>query len=174
MKRWLFTGVLCLLSAWALAQGRIPLLDRVEGHRVHFHYTYSLSQKGGAFNPVTEGNVLLEGNAYILEGLDLKVVSDGHTRWTLDPQARECVVETVEKEDILTNPALFVASYKNHLDQIRVNAQGPDSLDVTLTLDADNKARFVLRDIVFEAEQGKSGFQLDGKSLAGYLVTDLR
>ena len=174
MKRWLLAGVLCLLSLPALAQGHIPLLDKVEGHRVRFHYTYSLSQKGAAFAPVTDGNVLLEGDAYSLEGLDLRVVSDGVTRWTLDPAARECVVETVDHADIFTNPALFVTSYRNYLDRIKVNAQGPDSLDVTLTLDADTRARFVLKDIVFGPEEGKSDFRMDGKSLEGYLLTDLR
>lgn len=175
MKRWLCTGALCLFSFLAFSQGRIPLLDQVEGHRVRFHYTYSLSQKGAAFQTVTDGNVQLEGNAYILEGMDLKLVSDGTTRWTLDPKARECVVETVEKEDMLTNPALFIASYRQYMDRIRVNAQGPDSLDVTLTLDEDTRARFVLRGIVFGAPQGKSDFHMDGKSLEGdYLITDLR
>ena len=92
MKRWLSIGALCLFSLVARAQGGIPLLDKVEGHRVTFHYTYSLSQKGAGFSPVTDGNVLLEGNAYVMEGLDLKVISNGKTRWTLDPKARECVV----------------------------------------------------------------------------------
>ena len=175
MKRIAFTLLLVLLSLSAWAQKSIALLDKVEGHRVNFHYTYSLSQKGADFKAVTDGDVVLEGNDYVLEGLGLKVISDGTTRWSLDEAAAEAVVETVEKEDVFTNPALFIGSYKRYMDKIKVNSQGNDSLDVTLTLDDETRARFVLKDIVFGPLQGKSDFSVDEKSLSEkYLVTDLR
>ena len=175
MKRVTFTILLVLLAFSSWAQKSIALLDKVEGHRVNFHYTYSLSQKGTDFKAVTDGDVVLEGNDYILNGLGLKVISDGATRWTLDASAREAVVETVEKEDIFTNPALFIGSYKNYMDKIKVNSQGSDSLDVTLTLDDETKARFVLKGSVFGPLQGNSDFSVDEKSLSEkYLVTDLR
>ena len=174
MKRLLSILVLWALALGAHAQGGIPLLDKVEGHRVTFHYTYSLSQKGASFTPVTDGNVTVEGNAYILQGLGMEVISDGATRWTLDREAREAMVEKVQKEDLFTNPALFIASYKNYLDQIQVDSSGSDSRDVTLTLDEETKARFVLKGIVFGPQKGKSDFSLNEKSLPGYLITDLR
>lgn len=175
MKRLIATLLVTTLSLSALAQGGIPLLDRVEGHRVQFHYTYSLSQKGADFQPVTDGDVTVEGNAYVLEGLGLRVVSNGITRWSVDEEAAEAVIESVQQEDLFTNPALFIASYQRYMDKIRVNAQGTDSLDVTLTLDADTRARFVLRDIVYGDPQGKSDFSVDEKSLsARYVITDLR
>ena len=174
MKR--LTSFLLALSLplLAAAQGYIALLDRVEGQRVRFHYTYSLSQGGAAFRAVTDGDVILEENAYVLEGLGLKVYSDGVTRWSVDEQAQEVVVEKVEKENIFTNPALFVGSYKSYMDRIRVNREGSNSLDVTLTLDEDTKARFVLSGVVFGPKQGKSDFSPKEKSLLDYIVTDLR
>lgn len=176
MKRLLTLWALMAICLGAFAQsGSIPLLDRVEGHRVTFHYTYSLSRNGEDFTPVTDGDVVVEGNDYILEGLGLKVVSDGTTRWTCDAEAREMVVETVQSEDLFTNPALFIGSYRRYMDRIRVNSQGADSLDVTLTLDEDTRARFVLRDIVYGEMQGKSDFSVDEKSLPkDYVITDLR
>ena len=174
MKRVLSILFLCALSLGVRAQGNIPLLDKVQGHRVTFHYTYSLSQKGSAFSPVTDGNVTLEDNAYILQGLGMEVISDGTTRWTLDCDAKEAMVETVVKEDLFTNPALFIASYKNYMDQIKVNSSGSNSLDVTLTLDDETQARFVLKNIVFGAKKGKSDFSVNEKSLPDYLITDLR
>ena len=174
MKRVLSILLLSALALGARAQGNIPLLDKVEGHRVTFHYTYSLSQKGSSFTPVTDGEVTVEGNAYILQGLGMEVISDGTTRWTLDRDAKEALVEKVQKEDLFTNPALFIASYKNYLDRIKVNSSGSNSLDVTLTLDDETKARFVLKDIVFGARKGKSDFSLSEKSLPDYLITDLR
>jgi hypothetical protein len=175
MKRITSIFLLAVLSVAAMAQGHIDLLDRVAGQRVTFHYTYSLSQKGGEFNPVTDGDVTVEDNAYVLVGLGLKVVSDGTTRWSLDEAALEAVVENVEKEDLFTNPALFISSYRRYMDKIKVNSEGPDSLDVTLVLDEDTKARFLLQHIQFAPMQGKSDFSVDEKSLSNsYVVTDLR
>ena len=176
MKRFVSILLLTVLALNARAQESIPLLDRVEGHRVQFHYTYSLSQKGSDFQDVTDGDVTVEENAYILEGLGLRVTSNGTTRWSVDPEAMEVVVETVEKEDLFTNPALFIGSYRKYLDKIHVNDSGADYLDVTLTLDDETKARFVLRNIVYGEPQGKSDFSLDEKSLSdeNYVITDLR
>ena len=163
------------LTLAAFAQGSIPILDRVPGHRVQFHYTYSLSQGGKPMTQVTDGDVTVEDNAFLLSGLGLEVRSDGTTRWSVDREAEEVLIEKVEKEDILTNPALFISSYKGYMDRIKVNASSPNSLDVTLILDDDTAARFVLRNIVFLDKQGKSDFPLDEKSLPkSYVVTDLR
>ena len=175
MKKYLFIAALALSCCSAFAQGRIPLLDKVQGQRVRFHYTYSLSQNGADFREVTDGQVCLEGNAYELEGLGLKVISDGSTRWSLDQEAKELVIDRVEKEDLFTNPALFINSYKGYMDRIRVNGSTANSLDVTLVLDEETSARFVLKNIVFEDKQGKSDFTLNVKSLPdSYVITDLR
>lgn len=155
--------------------GGIPLLDKVDGHRVSFHYTYLLSTDGKPMEAVTDGDVLLEDNAYRLQGLGLEIISDGLTRWSRDPEAEEVVVEKVEKEDLFTNPALFIRSYRQYMDKLKVNSSGPDSLDVTLTLDEGTTARFVLTGIKFFDRQGTADFFLDVASLPkSYVVTDLR
>ena len=175
MKKLTLILLLVLPALSARAQEGIPLLDKVQGQRVQFHYTYSLSQNGEAFRSITDGNVTVEDNAYMLEGLGLRVLSDGTTRWTLDAEAGEVLVETVVKEDLYTNPALFIASYRDHLSQLKVNEAGAGFLDVTLTLDEQNQARFVLKDITYSPQQGKSDFSLDEKSLPDtYVITDLR
>ena len=175
MRRLLASLMALSLTLGAFAQGSIPILDRVPGHRVLFHYTYSLSQGGRPMTQVTDGDVVVEDNAYLLSGLGLEVRSDGTTRWSVDREAEEVLIEKVEKEDILTNPALFISSYKGYMDRIKVNASSPNSLDVTLILDDETAARFVLRNIVFLDKQGKSDFPLDEKSLPkSYVVTDLR
>ena len=163
------------LTLAAFAQGSIPILDRVPGHRVQFHYTYSLSQGGKPMTQVTDGDVTVEDNAFLLSGLGLEVRSDGTTRWSIDRDAEEVLIEKVEKEDLFTNPALFISSYKGYMDKLKVNGSSQNSLDVTLLLDDDTAARFVLKNIVFLDKQGKSDFPLDEKLLPkSYVVTDLR
>lgn len=175
MKRLAALFLTGLLSLSALAQGNIALLDKVAGHRVHFHYTYSLSRGGAPMRQVTDGEVVLEDNAYRLSGLGLDVCSNGATRWSVDSEAGEVLIETVDREDVLTNPAVFIGSYRNYLDRIKVNSSRADALDVTLTLDEDTVARFVLTKVRFSEPEGKSDFTLDVQSLpTSYVVTDLR
>ena len=175
MRRLLASLMALSLTLGAFAQGSIPILDRVPGHRVQFHYTYSLSQDGKPMTQVTDGDVTVEDNAYLLSGLGLEMRSDGTTRWSVDREAEEVLIEKVEKEDLFTNPALFISSYKGYMDKLKVNASSQNSLDVTLLLDDDTAARFVLKNIVFLDKQGKSDFPLDEKSLPkSYVVTDLR
>ena len=175
MKRTLLSLAALAACIGSVAQTRIPLLDRVPGHRVSCNYTYSVSKNGEPFSEVTAGTLEVEDNAFRLDALGLKMISDGTTRWTLDEDAREAVVETVQKEDVTLNPALLVSHYTDYAGQLVVNASGKDFLDVTLVLDNTTKARFYLKDIVYGEPQGKSDFSLDGKSLPeDYLVTDLR
>ena len=175
MRRFLTSLMALGLTLAAFAQGSIPILDRVPGHRVQFHYTYSLSQGGKPMTQVTDGDVTVEDNAFLLSGLGLEVRSDGTTRWSIDRDAEEVLIEKVEKEDLFTNPALFISSYKGYMDKLKVNGSSQNSLDVTLLLDDDTAARFVLKNIVFLDKQGKSDFPLDEKSLPkSYVVTDLR
>ena len=175
MKRILTSLLAVSLALSAFAQGGIPILDRVPGHRVFFHYTYSLAKDGKPMTQVTDGDCTVEDNAFLLSGLGLEVRSDGTTRWSIDREAEEVLIEKVEKEDLFTNPALFISSYKGYMDKLKVNGSSQNSLDVTLLLDDDTAARFVLKNIVFLDKQGKSDFPLDEKSLPkSYVVTDLR
>ena len=118
MKRFVSVLLFSLLLQGLQAQEGIPLLDKVAGHRVHFHYTYSLSRAGADFAPVTDGQVTVEGNAYILEGLGMKVVSDGTTRWTLDPEAKEAVVAYDAITLITNNASRDTLISKDEIQQI--------------------------------------------------------
>lgn len=161
------------LGAWG--QTRIPQLDRARGKRVTFHYTYSLSKEDAPFSPVTEGDVVVEEDAYRLNGLGLEVVCDGTTRWSMDPEAMELVIETIEKDNVVDNPGLLVSTYENFASILQVKGGSSNSLDLILDLDDDMRARFVLTDIVYMDKQGKSDFSVDEKSLSkDYVITDLR
>ena len=95
----------------------------------------------------------------------------------MDTSAKEVLVETVENDDIFTNPALLISSYRDYMDKITVHSSTASSLDVTLVLDEDVKARFVLKNIVFleSGDDKKEVFSFDEKTLdKSYVVTDLR
>ena len=175
MRRLVITAISLFASVLAFAQAGIPQLDRAAGKRVSFHYSYSLSKDGGVFSVVTEGDVITEDNAYSLDGLGLVIVCDGITRWTYDASAGEVVVENADNENILTNPALIISSYRSYGSALHVRGGSANSLDLVYDVDDDVNARFVLKDIVYAEPQGKSDFTFDVKSLPeGVVVTDLR
>ena len=176
MRRLVLTAISLLVCALSNAQGvSIPQLDRAAGKRVSFHYEYSLSKDGGAFSKVTEGDVLVEDNAYRLDGLGLTIVCDGETRWTYDASAGEVVIESAEQDNILTNPALLISSYRGYGNALHVKGGSRDSLDVVYDVDDDVKARFVLKGIIYDEQKGKSDFTFDVTSLPeNSVITDLR
>ena len=174
MKRIAAIAFALVFALGLQAQG-LEMLDKVKDYRAAFHYTYKLSRGGAEFSAVTDGDVVVEDNAYVLEGLGLTVTSDGKTRLSVDPEAREAVIETVEKEDIFTNPALFIGSWRKYASRLKVNSSSKDSMDVTLVLDDDTLARFLLTGIKFTEKQGLSDFTTDISALpSDYLITDLR
>ena len=166
--------ILSLVFAMNLSAQGLKLLDKAGEHRTSFNYKYSLSRDGEAFKDITSGKVTVEDNAYSMEGLGLVVTSDGETRLSIDEEAREAVLEAVEKDDMFTNPALFIASWKNYADRLKVNSSSSSSLDVTLTLDEDTKARFVLTEIEFSPKKGPADFNVKKTFGKDWLVTDLR
>ena len=176
MKRFLISSLLFCLSLGAFAQqGGIPLFDRVEGHRVQFHYSYSLARGRSLMREVTSGDVVVEGNAYRLDGLGLEIYSDGQTRWSLDREAAELVIENVDSSDIATNPALLMSGYRSYMSSLTVNASGADFIDLTYEVDDDTRARFVLTGVVFSEQKGSDEFTFDPSSLSSdFVITDLR
>lgn len=175
MKRIILALSLLLCAVGLRAQGNIPLLDKAAGHRVVFDYRYLLSEAGKPFKEVTAGKVTVEDNAFRISGLGLEIISDGKTRWSMDPSSCEVLIETVEKDYIFTNPAILMSSYREHLDQIKVKSSGADSLDAIVVFDERMSGEFILKNVKFLPKGDKKDFTLDVKSLgSSYVVTDLR
>ena len=174
MKR-ILCILLSLVPLLAFAQGRgIALLDKAAGKRVTFDYVYSLDQ-GDGMKEVTRGSVIAQDNCFIVSGLGLKNYSDGNTLWMVDESAKEVVIDAVVNDDVFSNPALLISSYRNYMDGIKVNHEGSDSLDLTITLDEETMIRFKLTSVRFADPADASEFSLDVSALpSSYVVTDLR
>lgn len=177
MKRFsafLFTTALLLAAFTASAQS-IPLLDKAVGHRVTFDYSYGYTSGGKTYDNVASGKMTVQGSAYLLKGDGLEVYSDGKVRWTLDRSGKEAIVESVDAEDVMTNPAAIVAGYKSFDKSLKVNSSGTDSLDISLTMENGQVSRFRLTGIRYAPEGALSDFQFARSSLGSdWVVTDLR
>ena len=117
----------------------------------------------------------VQGNAYLLKGDGLEVYSDGKVRWTLDRSAKEAMIDAVSGEDITSNPAAIVSSYKEFGKALKVNASTSDSLDISLTGEDGQVSRFRLTRIKFLPEGASSDFTIARSSLGSdWVITDLR
>lgn len=75
-----------------------------------FDYTYGYEASGVKFTG--NGNIILNGDSFIMKGDGLEIYCDGTVKWTVDRSAAEAVVETFDGENIdyLANPALLLGN----------------------------------------------------------------
>jgi len=119
MKRMiLLLGLTLSLGFAARAQEvTIASLDRIAaGECVSFDYTYWVGSSDAELRQTSEGAVTAQREAYCVTGLGLEVRCDGKTRWSIDPAAREVLIETVagaSAEDLFLTPTLAVCHYQD-------------------------------------------------------------
>lgn len=110
MKRLLLTLSLAGVCVAALAQDHLSSLTAgLRNSCTEFDYTFKMA---GDFPLTGSGAVTIQGDAFLMVGNGLEVVSDGTTRWTVDRAAAECYIESVDDSsvDIVSNPALVLGS----------------------------------------------------------------
>ena len=105
-------------GAFAQTPTTIQALDRIaEGACVSFDYTYWVaSGQNASLSQTSEGTVTAQRDAYVVTGLGLEVRSDEKTRWSIDPAAKEVLIESVADvvaEDLFLTPTLAVCRYQS-------------------------------------------------------------
>ena len=175
MKKILPALLLFFATLLPAAAQQIPLLDKVPGHRVTFEYVYGYTSGGKTYDNVASGTMTVQGNAYILKGDGLEVYSDGSVRWTLDRAAKEAIIEGINADDVISNPAAIVSGYKGFGKALKVNGSTSDSLDISLTTEDGMVSRFRLKKVRFAPEGDMADFKFSRASLGSdWVVTDLR
>ena len=97
----------------------IDVLDRIRNESVSFDYTYwvATGDKPSELRQSSSGTVVAQQDAYAVTGLGLEVRSDSRTRWSIDPAAKEVLIESVGSEvadDLLLTPTLAVCRYSDY------------------------------------------------------------
>lgn len=110
MKR--LTALLSVLFLGLGAWGQNVVTDftaTLSGHCATFGYSYSMS---GQLPLSGSGEVRLQDDSFTMKGDGLEIYCDGATRWTVDTEAEECYIESVDPDilDVEANPALLVGS----------------------------------------------------------------
>ena len=172
MKRYIYVIVLILLAAQALkAQENTPLArfyDNLLSSCVEFDMSYSIRMSGVKLDG--KGVLELQGDSWILVGNGMEIRCDGKTLWTVDPESKEVVVDSLSDDitaGIITNPAVMLINMRElfSLREVLPTKEGK-SLIYTLYPKAESEVSFVnmeilkgdssLKQLTFSLEDGTS------------------
>ena len=172
MKRYFYVIVLILLAVQALkAQENTPLArfyDNLLSSCVEFDMSYSIRMSGVKLDG--KGVLELQGDSWILVGNGMEIRCDGKTLWTVDPESKEVVVDSLSDDitaGIITNPAVMLINLRElfSLREVLPTKEGK-SLIYTLYPKAESEVSFVnmeilkgdssLKQLTFSMEDGTS------------------
>ena len=172
MKRYIYVIVLILLAAQALkAQENTPLTrfyDNLLSSCVEFDMSYSIRMSGVTLDG--KGVLELQGDSWILVGNGMEIRCDGKTLWTVDPESKEVVIDSLSDDitaGIITNPAVMLINLRElfSLREVLPTKEGK-SLIYTLYPKAESEVSFVnmeilkgdssLKQLTFSLEDGTS------------------
>ena len=172
MKRYIYVIVLILLAAQVLkAQENTPLArfyDNLLSSCVEFDMSYSIRMSGVKLDG--KGVLELQGDSWILAGNGMEIRCDGKTLWTVDPESKEVVIDSLSDDvtaGIITNPAVMLINMREifSLREVLPTKEGK-SLIYTLYPKAESEVSFVnmeilkgdssLKQLTFSLEDGTS------------------
>lgn len=97
----IISSLLFCLAANSQERLAREILGKLDSNRVSFTYSCTMTEDV----PVKlDGTILAQGSCYLAKGNGLEIYSDGITRWTVDPQAKEVYIEVSGGiEEVLDN-----------------------------------------------------------------------
>jgi outer membrane lipoprotein-sorting protein len=128
MNKILSIALLLFLGLTANAQDKKAkdLLDQVTAkvktyQNISIDFKYTLTNSKENINKESKGNLLLEGNKYVLNFLGVTKIFDGKKSYTIVPEDEEITISSVnEKEENAVTPAkmltFFNSGYKYYWD----------------------------------------------------------
>ena len=141
------------------------ILTRFSTDRISCKYSYTIDV------PITlnfEGDALVQGECYHLNGNGIEIFCDGVSRWTVDSEAREVYIENAEEvENIIEE---FLTYSKD------IKASGNTLTGTMVDPEDEANIKFALKEITYlPKDDDLTPFTLDVESLdETYLITDLR
>lgn len=154
MKRYIYVIVLILLAAQVLkAQENTPLArfyDNLLSSCVEFDMSYSIRMSGVKLDG--KGVLELQGDSWILAGNGMEIRCDGKTLWTVDPESKEVVIDSLSDDvtaGIIINPAVMLINMRElfSLREVLPTKEGK-SLIYTLYPKVESEVSFVNMEIL--------------------------
>ncbi len=121
MKKIFFTVILLsVISLSIFAQvddsKSRAILDKVSAKaqsysNMRFDFTYVMIDKKNKVNDTIKGKITLSGDKFNLDFMERKIISDGKTVWTYDPDAEEIQISNVKDDQEAFNPGKLLTTF---------------------------------------------------------------
>ena len=147
-------AVIILISSFGFAQDAETLLDEVYNKtksykNISIDFKYVLQNTSENINQETRGDVVMEGDKYVLNILGITRIYDGKTLYTISPEDEEVTISSENTEDETTiTPSKMLSFYKEgytYKMDIVQNVKGRKIQYVKLNpIDTDSEIKEVL------------------------------
>lgn len=147
-----------------------------DGQRYKMRYSCELRQDGKSYK--TDGDVLVQGAAFVLTADGLKVYNDCATMWVIDTKAKEVTVDQGSTADFVADPlaALPLFGFNTYKATVHTVRDADGSLrgyDITLSNGSTVLLRIKKKEPVSDGPL--SDFSFDVATLSkGYVVNNLK
>ncbi len=177
-------------------------VSRMASSSAVFSYGYVVDD--GRAKVTGDGTVVMQGESYVVKGNGLEVYCDGQTRWTVDRESLEVVIESYDPEnpDYTVNPAVLL----RHFDKVfsvagrtragsaydyrlvpsssetdisemglKISEDGMHLVSASMKMKNGTAVSFTFPSFSFSPVPDVSCFSFDISSLSSdYIITDLR
>lgn len=120
MKKFIYILLLSFLITPAFSQvddaKSREILNKVSAKaktftNMKFRFTYIMEDKKNNINDSLKGVIVLSGNKFNLDFMGRKIISDGKTVWSYDPDAEEIQISTVTDDQEAFNLGKLLTAY---------------------------------------------------------------
>lgn len=161
----MLVGMFAGIGAWAQ-----------DGQRYKMRYSCELKQDGKSYK--TDGDVMVQGAAFVLTADGLKVYNDCATMWVIDTKAKEVTVDQGSTADFVSDPLAALPFFGINTNKATVktvsDADGAlRGYDITLSSGSMVLLRIKKKERVGDGPL--SDFSFDVSTLSkGYVVNNLK
>jgi len=95
------------------------ILDKISAKaktfkNMKFEFTYRMVDKAHSIDESLKGTVVVQGDKFNLDFMGRKIISDGKTVWSYDPDAEEIQISNVSEDNEAFNPGKLLTSYDDN------------------------------------------------------------
>lgn len=147
-----------------------------EGQRYKMRYSCELRREGKSYK--TDGDVLVQGAAFVLTADGLKVYNDCATMWVIDTKAKEVTVDQGSTADFVADPlaALPLFGFNTYKASVKTVSDADGALrGYDITLSDGNMVLLRIKKKEPVDDGPLSDFSFDVSALSkGYVVNNLK
>ncbi len=112
-------GLISISNAQVDDKKAREILDKISAKaktfkNIKFEFTYRMVDKAHNIDESLKGTIVVQGDKFNLDFMGRKIISDGKTVWSYDPDAEEIQISNVSVDNEAFNPGKLLTSYDDN------------------------------------------------------------